>query len=364
MGNVQVVNMIPNSLSGETNQDSEPSIAVNPANASQMVATAFTPPPLSGSLAPIYVSTNAGATWSLNSIVPGGGGSVIPSTGTRDISVAFATSGGMLYAGILRHDNSDMNILRTPTFSAATPMTVLVDRAAVNQPDQPWVVAGSVVIGGTPADRVYVGNNDGGQPSGQTATVDVSQDAAAGAPPSGFSPVGLERAATGGSDLPPIRLALDDRGGTVYAAFERWNPGSSFPNLNFDVIVTRDDNWGDSTPPFQALIDATGSTVASGRFSQFNAIMGQERLGADLTITLNQDNPGVVFVGWCDRVGGVSGTDWTLHVSRSIDWGRPGRPTYARSRTRRTQASRSTPTACSRSSTKRSPAPNGSRRSS
>ncbi len=319
MGNVHVVNMIPNSLSGETNQDSEPSIAVNPANTSQMVATAFTPSPLGGSLAPIYVSTNAGATWSLNSIVPGGGSSVTGlDTGTNDISVAFATTGGMLYAGILRLDNLDMNILRTPTFSAATPMTVLVDRPSE---DQPWVVAGSVVVGVTSVDRVFVGNNDKGQPGGQTATVDVSQDAAGAAPPAGFSPVRLERAATSGMDGPPVRLALDDRGGTVYAAFERWNPGSSFPNLNIDVVVTRDDNWGNSTPPFQALIDATGSTVASGRFVQFNAVMGQERLGGDLTIALNQDNPGVVFVGWCDRVGGVSGTDWTLHVSRSIDWG-------------------------------------------
>ena len=34
-------------------------------------------------------------------------------------------------------------------------MTVLVDRASE---DQPWVVAGSVVVSGASQDRVYVGN--------------------------------------------------------------------------------------------------------------------------------------------------------------------------------------------------------------
>ncbi len=38
-----VVNMIPRSLSGESNQDSEPNLAVNPENPLQIVASAFTP---------------------------------------------------------------------------------------------------------------------------------------------------------------------------------------------------------------------------------------------------------------------------------------------------------------------------------
>src|SRR5262245_37755664 len=67
---VLVVNMIPRALSGEENQDSEPTIAVNPANPRQIAASAFTPDPAEGPRAPIFVSTDEGETWTLNSIVP------------------------------------------------------------------------------------------------------------------------------------------------------------------------------------------------------------------------------------------------------------------------------------------------------
>src|SRR5213593_4748766 len=89
-GGVVVVNMIPRSLSRETNQDSEPSLSVNPANPLQIEGTAFTPDPMGGPLAPLFVSTDGGNTWSLNSIIPSGAGN----SSTHDVSLAFASSGG------------------------------------------------------------------------------------------------------------------------------------------------------------------------------------------------------------------------------------------------------------------------------
>ena len=47
---VHVVNMIPKSMSGETNQDSEPQLTINPENHRMMVGTAFTPDPGGGPL--------------------------------------------------------------------------------------------------------------------------------------------------------------------------------------------------------------------------------------------------------------------------------------------------------------------------
>src|SRR6059058_4671045 len=91
---VVVVNMIPRSLSGEANQDSEPTIAVNPANPQQIVGTAFTPDPMAGGQAPIYVSSDGGNTWLLNFIVPS-------RDQTADITVAFSSTSNNLYAGII-----------------------------------------------------------------------------------------------------------------------------------------------------------------------------------------------------------------------------------------------------------------------
>src|SRR5713101_2690686 len=116
---VLLVNMIPRSLSGEAHQDSEPTIAVNPANPLQIAASAFTPDPLKGSFAPIYVSNDGGNTWTLNSIVPGNN----RLTGTSDITLQFSKSSSTLYAGILRGDSrtTRLNILRTKNFAGATP---------------------------------------------------------------------------------------------------------------------------------------------------------------------------------------------------------------------------------------------------
>ena len=186
---VKVVNVIPQSLSAETRQDSEPNIAVNPANHAQIAITAFTPDPMGGSNAPIFVSTDTGATWVLNTIVP----SQNTTTGTGDITTRFAGS-GRFYGGILRLPGSlRLNILRSTNFTAPVAMSVLVDRTQV---DQPYTQA-ATVPSGTDAgkDRVYVGLNDFAASGGKTATVETGLDAAAASPT--FTSVRVEKRGTG-----------------------------------------------------------------------------------------------------------------------------------------------------------------------
>jgi len=114
-----IVNMTPASLSGETRQDSEPNIAVDPGNPATIVATAFTPDPLGGSNAPVYVSSDGGLSWQLRTIVPSGGPT------TADISLSFASSGGTLYAGILNRPNFHFLVLRAPDpVGSTSPMTI------------------------------------------------------------------------------------------------------------------------------------------------------------------------------------------------------------------------------------------------
>ncbi|MET8170610.1 hypothetical protein ABZT34_41385 [Streptomyces sp. NPDC005329] len=324
MPTLKVVNITPAALSGGRSQDAEPNLAVNPERPSEIVATAFTPDPMGGPLAPIYVSTDGGQTWGLRSIVPG----AAAGTGTGDISVGFASEGGALYAGILsgRHpaQATRMQILRSPGISSTAPMEVLVTR---DRPDQPWVVASSVRLHDGTRDRVYVANNDlGRQP--QTAAVDVSDNARTASAPAGFKPRVIERRAPSGQDGPPVRIALHPDG-TVYAVFESWRDvgeaGGDILNITFDVVVTRDDEGGVGPNPFQDLKDAEdseiGQRVVAGRTERFNASMGQERLGGDLAVAVDPTDPAGVWVAWCDRGGAAPGVGCTLHVRHSTDHG-------------------------------------------
>jgi hypothetical protein len=303
---IRVVNMIPRSLSGETNQDSEPNLAVNPAYWLQMAASAFTPNPAGGATAPIYISTDGGSTWLLNPILPS-------AVETADITLRFGTWSNDLYVGILRRPAIDLAVLRTTNPTTATVMTVLESRPGV---DQPYVEARTDLAGGR-HDRVFIGMNDFASPGGHTATMDVS-DTAETAPPSGFpNSQRLETRATSGQDGPSIRPAwhLD---GTVYGAFFRWAPDGTR-----EVVVVRDDANG--TGGFAALKDPSdglaGRRVATGLnipFENFtHTDFGQERQGSNLSCAVDPANSSRVYVAWADKAG----TTYTLHVRRSTGRG-------------------------------------------
>lgn len=320
---VQVVNMIPNSLSGETSQDSEPSLAVNPANPLQMAATAFTPDPLSGPLAPIYTTTDGGKSWALNLIVPGAGSGIGVYIPTADITLRFGGKSNVLYAGILRADTLALNVLRTSNYLSPTTMSVLESRGSE---DQPWVRATTAEnVGGTP-DRVYIGNNNFG--ASPTATVDLSLNAATAPPPAGFAPNALTaRIPAGGQNGPSIRPVIH-QDGTVYVAFFNWQtPGSSFGTVvvTADVVVCRDDNWGQGAPPFDDLKDTDGfaglrlAQSVQIPWSDANAYLGQERVGSHLSIAVDPRDSSVVYVAWADIGDGSS--PYTIRLRRSRDRG-------------------------------------------
>ncbi len=320
---VKIVNIVPNSRSGETQQDSEPNLAVNPANPQQIAGSAFTPDPLSGPNAPIYVSINGGDTWVLNSILPGNS----TFSGTGDLTLRFGGTSNHLYAGDLRGGAGlRMNILRTPNFTAPGLMTVLVDRAG-NGVDQPYIQATTVPGPGGP-DRVYVGNNDFNGVGGRTATIDVSLNGllATPPPPANFVARRIETRATSGQDGPPIRPIFHPDG-TIYAVFYGWRAFNG-SMATTDLVVVRDDNWAAGATQFAALIDPgdglAGRRVMSGlsvpwaNFSQAN--FGQERfVGSNISIAVDPQNSSRVYVAWADYPGGIP--PYTLHVRRSDNRG-------------------------------------------
>lgn len=324
---VLVVNMIPRSLSGEANNDSEPNLSVNPANTLQMAASAFTPNPMGSGDAPIFVSSDGGNTWALNAIVPS-------DRMTADITLRFGPSGN-LYAGIIRTpivDNTPrLNVLRSRNFLAPTKMTVLVDRTG-NGVDQPYIQAGNGSGGpGSARDVVFCGDNDFNQPNGRTATIDLSRNAGVAAPAFNVVAIDGRNPPAGGGDAPSIRPAMHSDG-TVYGAFLHQVGGGSFATLRYDVVVVRDDNLGAGTAPFTALIDPgdglAGRRVVQNRLIPFQpdpnsgdpGPLGQERIGSHLTIAVDPraGQSRSAYLAWADR---VASEDYTLHLRRTTDGG-------------------------------------------
>jgi hypothetical protein len=310
---VMVVNMIPASFANETNQDSEPNLAVNPRDPTKIAGSAFT----SGAaicpkeLAPIFVSDDEGATWALNCIVPSDGSGM-----TSDITVRFAEDSDNLYAGILRRPGFlRLNILRTNDFMGASTMTLLKDR---NQVDQPYIQATSRAG----KDEVFVGLNDFAAGS-MTATVDESLDAAIPAP--AFTSVRIEARATSGQDGPPIRPAINPDG-TIYAIFYGWRNFTGAAATT-DVVVVRDDSAGAGPTPFTDLSDGgdglngqrviTGITVPWANFVQ-NDFCQERFVGSNLSIATDPNDSDIVYVAWAERTGT---DDYTLRVRRSEDRG-------------------------------------------
>lgn len=317
---VLVVNMIPRSLSGEEHQDSEPTIAVNPANPLQIAGSAFTPDPGGGPRAPIYISGDGGQTWTLNAIVPS---SVQDGSITADITVSFGSSSNILYAGIIRlpfpDDKTRLNILRTKNFQSATAMDVLVDRTG-NGVDQPYVQAATMTDGPDKGkDRLYVGDNDFSAPGGKTATIDQSLDAGTSAP--SFKSLRIESRKTSGQDGPTIRPVIH-KDGTVYAIFHSWRTFNSHTGQGTaDIVVVRDDKGGASSAPFTSLIDPgdgkAGVRVALGTQFNFNGFLGKQRTGGDVSIAVDLNNSDIVYIAYNDDQGPV----YALHVLRSTDRG-------------------------------------------
>jgi len=305
---ITVVNMIPKLSSGETNQDSETNLAVNPANPLEIAGTAFTPSPnASNKNSPIFYSNDGGNTWSLKDIIAG--------TPVRDQTLRFATTSGILYAGVLWGGGGNIalinfDILRTSDFSGLTTMARLAERT---NDDQPFVQAATVTSGPDAGkDRVYVGSNDHA-PANVPATIDLSLDAAVASPATSTSVIESRSISRDGFQTRP---AVHPNG-TVYAIYyARLSDGSC------DVVIVRDDNWGSGATPFNALVDTgdskQGVRIVTGVNNPFSSLfLGQQRIGGDLSIAVDPNDSSTVYVCWGDQQGGT----YTLYVRKSTDSG-------------------------------------------
>lgn len=328
----RLVDIIPVARSGETNQDSEPTIAVDPQNPLHMVVSAFTWDNLAGppksmltATAPLYISLDGGETWTLSYVIPSAVGAGYP---TRDITLAFGSplsakpSDGRtwLYAAALSSTTAatPLVIMRSSNVFSAAQLTPVDTRTGrIDQPHTAVLNAGG---SGAPSDRLFIGINNGYggdpcppvvAPNGRSATLEVTQDAAVQTPTFALRAIDSRNAdcQDGYAEVPAVHPD-----GTVYAAF--------FHNLDpAKLVVVRDDAFGTGTQPFGALTDVSdhlsGQVVADGLTLPWG-FMGQNRLGAsNISIAVDPRDSSRVYVAWGD---GGADTE-TLHVRRSTDRG-------------------------------------------
>jgi hypothetical protein len=307
---MRIVNVIPELYTNEQAFDFEPSIAVNPANAAEMVITA-TGTPDGG----VFYSSDGGENWSLIFGIPDGR--------THDISACFAQNA---YVGLLKPppdgapetEESKLHVLRV-----TDPLTGSASNLKTgHRVDQPWVEA-ITVIGGPDngKDRLYVGYND--SHNEYQATVEVCLDARA-AETVFLTPVRLDPRLTRRGDNYEVRPAAH-RDGTVYVAYKHVHALNE-DGVHADIVVTRDDNWGISR--FTDLKDPdglAGKIVEPRVFIRDpddrhinSGTIGGVWVNNDLNIAVDPANSDVVYIVWCDS---AEPNYYTLRVRMSLDRG-------------------------------------------
>ena len=302
----RVVDLIPQSDSAESDQNSEPSIAVNPLNPMQMFAGLFG----AGGGNPYFVSTDGGATWSIFGTVAHG-----------DTTSAWKVDGSAVLVATM---------IPSPDFGPLDTRSVTVPGGSLGAPinhyvgsnlnDQPWLRTG-------PSNHVYVAFNDLGQfnpGNGRTASVNVSTDGG-----SNYTTVSLDRVgAAVGQDGPAVRVAVN--GGRVYSVFDRWTStvenSANGSRFNSDLVVVRSDNGGADS--FMALgpggIGVTAATHIAVFANTRNTVLtlGQERIaGGDLAIAVDPNNPDHVVVAYTDAPGANGAGIIQLVVTESFNGG-------------------------------------------
>jgi len=254
--------------------DGEPTIAVNPLNANEIVLTAFSG--AWGVNAPIWHSTNGGNTWTKRFTVPAPPG--VPSAlgcpcdqavdygrGNR-LSGTFLSSATDVYSGTTTNPAS----VAAWNWFLVGGVTQRTNLTGITGADQPWLLVNRDPT--IPAqDNVYVAyDNFFGAPDMRVAV-------AGGTNPPNFTVDNRSGFSTGFVN-PGHRLAVDPRNGAVYSLFQRRIAAGAGGSKNINYMLNRSTDGGNT---WILNGSATGIVVANGdstqptpKFGGVNALLG------------------------------------------------------------------------------------------
>lgn len=298
---IHVVDVIPNAASGETGQNSEPSLAVDPLNPNLMISSAFSSTFSGGQVqSPYWISNDGGATWaSFGSLL------------SEDKSLAWRQDGVAALTTTL-NPASGSNASISTFQSGVSNFGAAINTFNPGQNlDQPWIRTGA-------SGQTYVTYNNLSNALGRTASILVSGNNGVSYAPQ----VTLETVTpAGGQDAPSVRQAVN--GSTVYAAFTRWggvieNDANGIRFGNSQVVVVKSTNSGAS---FSAGVTAATTTGYFANHSNTPLTLGQERTGSDVAIAVDPNNPNRVIVAYGDAPGANNSGLLQLHVIESTDGG-------------------------------------------
>ena len=305
---VVVSNTNKNLKNTNTTANSEPSIAINPANTNEIVILAFSGG--WGATAPLWYSSNGGSLWTLENTIPNPPG--LSENCPCDQNPDYGTSGRMS-ATFLHNDNSGIDAYSNTTWDPTTEsawqwfvtggVTQTTDQQGIGNSDQPWLLVNKDPKN-TTRSNVYVAyDNFDGAPDMRVAV-------APGNPPDFTTDklVGY----SGGAINPGQRLAKDLNSLAIYSLWEvcpisvsNCNSLSANPKT-IDYYLNRSTDggktWslnGSSTGLF--LVE-TQSTQPQPKFGTVNALLG----GVDhLAVDPNNGDVYVVY-GNRDSTTGIN----------------------------------------------------------
>ena len=295
---IRLFDVVPKNHSAEQEQNSEPSLTVDPLDPQDMIAGAFGPPVTFN--APYYISTDGGLTWS--------------DYGTElqnDKTLAWLQDGSAALTATLRGSTLATYSGTTSSSGFGSPIGSFTTAGV----DQPWIRTGS-------SDHVYLAYNNSNLAKG--ASVLVSTDGGRT-----YTNVVLDRVgAAAGFDMPSVRIGVN--GNTVYSVFTRLDAHLDKDSAGEDryaasVVIERSDNGG--ADGFSALgPDGNGVTIATpiavDSFAENGPLtLGQERTGGDLAIAVDPNNASHIVLVYGDAPGAKNAGILLLHVAESSDGG-------------------------------------------